>query len=154
MRTHRNLGFTAIELIAVIIIVGILAAFVVPRFAGRGAFDARGVYDNLASALRYAQKKALASNCPVQVAITATSYSLTHSPAPCGSGTGTPVANPSGGAFTSSDLHGITLSPATTITFAASGATTAGSDITISVIGGGQTRTLTVVAATGYVESK
>ncbi|HET7370717.1 MAG TPA: GspH/FimT family pseudopilin [Gammaproteobacteria bacterium] len=153
---RHSRGFTVIELVAVIIIVGILAAFVVPRFAGRAAFDARGVYDNLAGALRYAQKKALASNCPVKVTITATSYSLTHSPAPCGSGTGAPVLSPAGGgeAFASSDLHGVTLSPATTITFLASGATVAGSDVTISVIGAGQTRTLTVIGETGYVSAQ
>ncbi|HET6655819.1 MAG TPA: GspH/FimT family pseudopilin [Gammaproteobacteria bacterium] len=150
---NRNHGFTMIELIAVVIIVGILAAFTLPHFLGRAAFDARGVHDSLASALRYAHKVAIASNCPVQVQIQTGSYSLQQRPQPCGSGAfSEPVLDPTRNSpFADSNLHGVTLSPATTITFTATGATASGANTTISVTGAGRTRTLTVIGGTGYV---
>lgn len=146
-------GFTTVELVAVVIILGILGAFTLPHFVRRDAFDARGVHDSLVSALRYAQKKAIASNCPVQVQIQAGGYSLKQRPQPCGSGAfSEPVLDPSRNApFVSANLRGVTLSPATTITFTASGATGA-SDTTINVTGAGRTRSLTVIGATGYVQ--
>jgi MSHA pilin protein MshC len=58
-------GFTIVELVAVMVIIGIVAAVSVPRFIGRDAFDARGSYATLMSALRYAQKSAIAQHTNV-----------------------------------------------------------------------------------------
>ncbi|MDO9150391.1 MAG: prepilin-type N-terminal cleavage/methylation domain-containing protein [Methylotenera sp.] len=66
---HRHNGFTVVELVAVIVIVGIIAAVAAPRFIGRDAFDARGAYGTLISALRYAQKTAIAQRTNVFVNI-------------------------------------------------------------------------------------
>ncbi|HET7569964.1 MAG TPA: GspH/FimT family pseudopilin [Gammaproteobacteria bacterium] len=153
MRTRMRIhGFTTIELIAVVIIVGILAAFTVPHFLGRAAFDARGVHDSLASALRYAQKVAIASNCPIQVQIRTGGYSVKQQPSPC-SKTGSftlPVTDPAGNTpLQLTDLHGVTLTPAT-VTFSPSGA--AGSaDTTIAVSGAAS---IPVIGATGYVDAR
>lgn len=156
MKTHarHNRGFTLIELVAVIIIVGILAAFVAPRFLGRGAFEARGVRDSLVSALRYAQKTAIAGNCPVQVKIKSDGYRLMRRPSPCTNGAAfskTVVDPAGGGAF---ELHGnnnVTLSPTPTIIFLATGATESGADTTITVNG---TRPITIIGLTGYVKTR
>jgi MSHA pilin protein MshC len=152
--TSRNHGFTIIELVAVLIIVGILAAFTLPHFVGTSAFDARGAYDNLASALRYAQKEAIASNCPVKATITKREYNLKQQASPCGSGAfSQSVINPgTGGPFAASVADAITWSPAT-ITFKATGETESG-NTDITVTGAGRTRKLTVIGATGYVKTE
>ncbi|HET7306359.1 MAG TPA: GspH/FimT family pseudopilin [Gammaproteobacteria bacterium] len=145
-------GFTTIELIAVIIIVGILAGLTLPHFLGRDAFDARGVHDSLVSALRYAQKKAIASNCPVQVQIQSGGYSLMQRPQPCDSGAFTdPVIDPVGDVpFASNNLHGVTLSPSRSpITFSPTGA--ADGDATIAITGAPAVQ---IVGTTGYVETQ
>ena len=54
-----------IELVAVIVLVGILAAFAAPRFMQNEAFDARTFTDQNLSMLRYAQKLAIAQDRPV-----------------------------------------------------------------------------------------
>lgn len=48
------------ELIAVITIIGILAAVAGPKFIGSGVFETRGAQGTLLAALRYAQKTAVA----------------------------------------------------------------------------------------------
>ena len=70
-------GFTLIELIVVMVLISILAVFVAPRFLGGHGFEARGFYDETQSALRYAQKAAIAQRRLVCVAFTAKTVTLT-----------------------------------------------------------------------------
>jgi MSHA pilin protein MshC len=72
-------GFTMTELITVMVIIGILAAMVAPRFFEKNAFDSRGFYDQTISTLRYAQKAAIAKHRYVCATITSTNITLTMS---------------------------------------------------------------------------
>lgn len=84
-------GFTLIELIVVMIVIGILSTIAVVRFSGRAPIDEFGYAQELAAAARYAQKLAIATRCPVRFQMTdATQYRLLR---PDGFSAGTCAAN-------------------------------------------------------------
>lgn len=62
-------GFTLVELITIMMIVGILAVAAVPRFFTVSEFEDRGSADQVKSILRFAQKTAVAQRRNVSVAI-------------------------------------------------------------------------------------
>lgn len=62
-------GFTLTELIMVIVIVGILSVAALPRFFDNDVFQQRGAADQVKSALRFAQKAAVAKHAPVSVVV-------------------------------------------------------------------------------------
>ncbi|WP_313220986.1 pilus assembly FimT family protein [Stutzerimonas nitrititolerans] len=66
-------GFTIVELIMVIVIIGILAAGVGPRFFAKSNFDERFYFEETLSVVRYAQKLAVASGCRIKVSRDSTS---------------------------------------------------------------------------------
>lgn len=69
-------GFTLIELVAVLVLAGLLATFAVSRFFQRDTFDARSFADQVTNIVRYGQKLAVAQNRAVFVSIDANSVAL------------------------------------------------------------------------------
>lgn len=145
--TRHTLGFTTVELITAILILGILAVVAAPRFFDRNTYDSRGLYDQVISTLRYAQKVAIAQHRFVCAAATANSITLTINPAPiCPGGN---LVSPSGGmTYVVTAPSGVTISPApATFYFDALGKPSAAQDFMVS----GYATHIIVEAETGYV---
>ena len=147
-------GFTLVEFVATLAIIGVLAAFAVPRLVDRTGFASRGFYDQAQALIRYAQKIAVAQRqsppkSPVFVVIAAGSVSVCYDAA-CT----TPVIDPSRGSPLSINAPaGVTISTAT-FSFSGSGAPSLGAQlpITVSSTGVGDVaHTFYVEARTGYV---
>ncbi|GHU07784.1 hypothetical protein FACS1894158_16480 [Betaproteobacteria bacterium] len=141
-------GFTLVELVVTLIVLGILAAFVAPRLMARTDFDARGFYDATAATLRYAQKSAVAQRRTVCVSFAGNSVTLTIAGAFGDTTCDTPLAGPDGVApytLAAPPDVGFTPLPAG-FSFLPSGQASA--DREIKVTG----KIIKVWAATGYVQ--
>ncbi len=151
--TGASPGYTLVELVTVIVILGILATFAVPRFADHQVFEERGFYEEVVAALRYGQKIAVGSGCPVQINIDASGYALTQQTVlanRCDPGDvsyAVPVLFPDGQAAAGTTPAGVTLGPVVTYQFDGLGQTDLGSDLTVSI----GSWSLIVQAQSGYV---
>lgn len=126
-------GFTLVELITVMVIVGILAVAVLPHFFTVSDFEDRGSADQVKSLLRFAQKTAIAQHTPVSV-------TLAQGASPdC-------TTTLSGGNLTCTVKSALTGAGA--YTFNALGQLTAPAAPATVIVGG---TTLTIEAETGYV---
>jgi MSHA pilin protein MshC len=72
---HR--GFTVTELIVTLVLVGVLAVFVAPKFSGISVVRERSEYDKVLSAIAYARKAAVAKRRYACVSVSSTVVSLT-----------------------------------------------------------------------------
>jgi MSHA pilin protein MshA len=133
-------GMTLIEVILVMVIVGILAATILPRFnfaiTSRASVD--GAAYMIASDIRYAQEFAMANRVSKSVVFI--------------SGTSVYTFNPTSSFDSTGQLpSGVTVGGNFTITFNSLGEPILGGGGSVTVSGGGQTKTITVVNYTGKV---
>jgi len=69
-------GFTVIELISVLVILGIITASAIPLMSSKSAYDERFFYDDLLQAFRFSQRLSVASGCSAQITLSGTSFNL------------------------------------------------------------------------------
>lgn len=106
----------------VIILLGVLSVSALGKLNFSG-FNERGYTDDLTSALRYAQKYAVSTNCAVRVTVTTNSYTLKQpdDPTDCSSDFNTDVPSFGGGnIYSSTAPSGLTTGSAT-VTFSGLG---------------------------------
>lgn len=164
-----NRGFTLVELVLILVLVGILSLFVMPRFFDQTTFDTRSFADDAQSMVRYAQKVAIAQNRNVFVVFTTNSGALCFDAA-CSSHVHAPVARKA--TTTCNDAMwmcvdlpaniNVGVAPVQVFYFNALGRpfnqndtdpTSSFAGLTISISGGGVNRAIVVERETGYVHS-
>lgn len=160
-------GFTLIELVMVIVLLGILAIFAAPRIFNSGGFFARGFHDETLALLRYAQKSAIAQrrmvcatfdtvSTPNTLVLTMENPTLTTTPVSCNVN----VVGPRGeNPATVTARSDVTYSSATNFIFdglgqpvsAARVALIASTNVQVANDGVAISKTIAVESVTGYV---
>ncbi|MBC9252518.1 prepilin-type N-terminal cleavage/methylation domain-containing protein [Pseudomonas alcaligenes] len=142
-------GFTLVELVMVIVIIGILAVVVGPRFFDRKVFDERLFYEESLAAVRYGQKLAVSSGCLIQVSLSAAGYSVLQA-ANCTSGAyNVSVPGPDGQSLAGAVPSGVSVTADPTafpVVFDSQGQPSAAASATIG------TFSISVTATTGMVQ--
>lgn len=150
-------GFTLVELVTIMILLGILAVFVAPRLDVARGFDATSFRDQVAASLRFAQKSAVAKRRMVCATVAASRLTLA---ADAGFGDGNcavgltgpdgkaPAATAPAGTVTLAAVPAgpLYFQPSGSVTSDAAGTTPTTYTLTVT----GQTP-ITVNGATGYV---
>lgn len=131
---HR--GFTLVELVTVMVIVGILAVVALPRFFTVSQFEDRGSADQVKALLRYTQKVAIAQHRNVGVAISG------------GAATPNCTTTLTAGALTCAIKSVVA---AQTVTFDAQGRLVPNAQMVIAVGTAPSLTNITIEADTGYV---
>lgn len=144
-------GFTLIELVMVIVILGVLAMFAAPRLFNNSTFTGRGLHDETMALLRFGQKTAIAQRRTVCVNVNSTGITMTMfvanpAPVPCIAATAA-QAPPLTPLFTPKNGTGL-AGPATPFQFMPLGSTDQATAVTITVA---NSTPIFVEADTGYV---
>lgn len=128
-RPERHRGFTLLELVIVIVILGVLAVVALPRIS-EGSFRSAAFAEQVATAFRFGQRLAVATGCEIQVEVSSAtnSYAVRRRSDGTDSSCGTTgaftlaVPNPGGsGAFSGNATGGVTVTQGLVITFDAQG---------------------------------
>jgi prepilin-type N-terminal cleavage/methylation domain-containing protein len=96
-------GFTLVEIVVAILLIGILAYTVIPRYQNRSVFDVNAQAEQLASDIRYTQSLAMTSGQRNRINLAATSYQITTS-------AGVPAVHPATGSSAAISLTNVSLS--------------------------------------------
>jgi MSHA pilin protein MshC len=152
----RQGGFTLVELVLVIVILGVIAVYAAPRF-DRDAFDAAAAADELTEAIRYTQEMAMSHSGYDEdgdgnldnygITISTSGYTVTLVDSDSISNVRNPITRAA--SYTES-WSGISLTPATTINFDSRGRPDLGADASITLTSGGDSETVVIEQTTGF----
>jgi MSHA pilin protein MshC len=135
-------GFTLVELVVVLLVLGILSAVAVPIFFDTDGYRDRAAYDEVLNAVRYAQKLAVTTGCEVQVQLTVAGYALQQHANSCSAGNFATISTQH--PFNAANFPAVKIKPATTFLFDAMGRSSAAVAVTVGPY------SFSVVAETGY----
>lgn len=153
-------GFTLVELVIVLVLLGIVAIVALPRLSGSDAFSEAGFHSEVVSALRYAQKTAVSHRRLVCAQLTSTTVTLqiaASNPASACGATLLPAPN-GAAAFASTSRTSLALTAGSlpaTLFFQPDGRITsnlAGSNLWTAGITVPNQQVITIAGATGYVK--
>lgn len=150
MRLARSSGFSLVELITIIVVVGILSAVAGPLLGNsKQTYDDLGFYDGTRAILRFAQKAAIAQRRTVCVAFAAASVTLTVATAAGSAACNANLIGPGGqNPYTIAAVSSTFAPTPANFTFNTLGQPSLGQVITITGVG----VNITVNADTGYVQ--
>lgn len=135
----QSSGFTLVELIVVILLIGILSISIAPRFFAVSSYEDRRAVDELLTAVRHAQQLAMNQGGNIQLVLSATQFRVERTIAPVN------LRSPEGiSPYVKQFPGNITASPAATIIYDRLGKPNAGYTITIG------TKQIQIEAETGY----
>lgn len=152
MQRQGQRGFTLVELVVVMVLMAIITAVGMSRFASREPFAVQGVADQLVSGLRLAQATAIAQRRTVYLQLGATPASL----AVCqDAGCTQPIAPPGGGSWLIETLN-VTLASSLNFSIDPAGAPSFASAQTVQVSssgGGNPAPPIVIEPGSGHVHS-
>jgi MSHA pilin protein MshC len=149
----RTAGFTLVELVVVMTVIGILAATLGPKLFSQSVFTDRGYADDLAGALRLTQKAAVISGCSARLTLSASGYAAAQQSASgntCNTSDTTwpnPVLSLDGAVLRGSSPAGATATPTGIFQFDDQGRLSSSPGSTLSV----GARTIVIDAGSGLV---
>jgi MSHA pilin protein MshC len=138
-----NKGFTLFELIIVLLLVGILSAYAVPRLS-LDTIRETGFLQQALSSIQFAQKRAITSGCTITVNISSTSCLIAFTGAPAGCPAAGNIINPGSGNTNFCDSSVAAGSPSASFSFNNIGSPSSAQSINV---GSG---IIIVVAETGF----
>lgn len=149
-------GFTLIETVMVILLIGVLGVVAAPRLGGQAVYDLESATHDLIEAIRYAQEQSMVHSgaAPYQIAITTSGYTVTQN--------GAPITNPldgsAGYSHNPTEWAGVSISAAQTISFNSRGTPTCSiacstpddSSVSLTLTKSGNSVSITIEKFTGY----
>lgn len=141
--SNKN-GFTIIEIVAVLLVIGIISAIVISRTASSTNYSLDAEAQIIKSHLRYAQVRALSDDTTWGIAFNGNSYTLQRS------GINTTIHLPNNNSPIRNLPSGISISPAGTITYNHLGSPGSAS-ITLTLSANGQSQNIIITKNTGFI---
>lgn len=147
-------GFSLVELVVTMIVVGVLAVTVLPRWWGSSGFEERAFRDRIVAGLRYAQKSAVATRLTTcasfSAAPTAVSFRISNANGAANCAVGAVLLGPDNNPLIIVAGNGVYFS-ALPADIVFNGAGSPGGAAVINVNGLNASLAITVEADTGYV---